>query len=78
MQNSKTISLNGKEYNQDELTEDQILMVNHLIDLDSQINSLNFKLQQVQVCKQTFLIQLEASLKQSELAKSRPEDSKEM
>ena len=52
-------------------------MVNHLIDLDSQINSLNFKLQQVQVCKQSFMIQLEASLKQSEILKNKTEDVKE-
>ena len=75
----QTIALNGKEYNQDELTQDQINMVNHLIDIDNQLGSLEFKAQQLQVCKQSFLIQLEASLKQSELIKNKTkeEDKKE-
>lgn len=61
-------TINGKQYTEDMLTQEQLVFLSHLIDLEQQINRVNFQLQQLQVCKQAFAAQLEVSMKQTEVA----------
>ena len=49
------LQLNDKEYNIDELAEDQKLMVAHIADLNRKIESVTFNLQQLQFGRQSFI-----------------------
>jgi len=59
---TKTITINDKEYSEDDLTDEQKNLVNHLIDLDRKIGSTTFNLDQLNVGRSKFLELLEASL----------------
>ena len=61
---TKTITINDKEYSEDDLTDEQKNLVNHLIDLDRKIGSTQFNLDQLNVGRGKFLEMLEASLKE--------------
>jgi len=52
---TKTITINDKEYTEDQLTDQQKVMVNHIGDLDRKIGSTQFNLDQLQVGKQAFV-----------------------
>lgn len=70
-------NINGKRYTQDMLTQDQLLIINHLMDIEQQVNQNSFKLQQLQVTKQAFVGQLEVSLKQTESSIKKDDEVKE-
>jgi hypothetical protein len=57
MENQKPqiVTLDGVEHDANTFTEQQILLLNHTIDLDRKINSTQFQLQQLQVGKDSFL-----------------------
>jgi hypothetical protein len=59
---TKTISINGTEYTEDQLTDQQKVMVNHVADLDRKMGSAQFNLDQLQVGKQAFVDMLTKSL----------------
>jgi len=59
---TKTISINGTEYTEDQLTDQQKVMINHVADLDRKIGSTQFNLDQLQVGKQAFVDMLTKSL----------------
>jgi len=59
---TNTITINDKEYTEDELTDEQKVMVNHVVDLDRKISSTKFNLDQLNVGKKAFLNMLESSL----------------
>ena len=59
---TKTVSINGTEYTEDQLTDTQKVMINHVADLDRKIGSTQFNLDQLQVGKQAFMDMLTASL----------------
>jgi hypothetical protein len=59
---TKTISINGTEYTEDQLTDQQKVMINHVADLDRKIGSTQFNLDQLQVGKDAFVNMLTASL----------------
>ena len=59
---TNTISINDKEYTEDQLTDQQKVMVNHIGDLDRKIGSTQFNLDQLQVGKQAFADMLIKSL----------------
>lgn len=61
---TKTITINDKEYTEDDLTDEQKNLVNHLIDLDRKIASTTFNLDQLNVGRSKFVELLEASLKE--------------
>ena len=63
---TKTISINGTEYTEDQLTDQQKAMVNHVADLDRKIGSTQFNLNQLSVGKQAFMDMLTKSLEESE------------
>lgn len=51
----QTVTINDKEYNVDDLTEQQLLLVNHVADLARKINSTQFQLDQLQVGRSAFM-----------------------
>ena len=59
---TKTISINGTDYTEDQLTDQQKVMINHVADLDRKMGSAQFNLDQLQVGKQAFMDMLTASL----------------
>ena len=59
---TKTVSINGTEYTEDQLTDQQKVMINHIADLDRKIGSTQFNLDQLQVGKQAFMDMLTKSL----------------
>jgi len=58
-----TINLFGKEYKESDLTDDQIMLVNHLADLERKIKQSEFNLVQLKYGKQAFLDALEKNIK---------------
>ncbi len=58
----KTITVNDVEHNVDDLTEQQIAMVNHIADLDKKLGSLRFNMDQLNVGREAFVNMLSQSL----------------
>nr|BDD44323.1 hypothetical protein 3 [bacterium] len=67
----KTIVINDKEYTEDQLTDSQKMMVNHIADLDRKIGSTQFNLDQLNVGRSAFMNMLTESLE------AEPEDEEE-
>ena len=63
---TKTISINGTDYTEDQLTDQQKVMINHIADLDRKMGSAQFNLDQLAVGKQAFMDMLTKSLEESE------------
>ena len=61
---TKTISINGTEYTEDQLTDQQKVMINHIADLDRKIGSTQFNLDQLNVGKDAFVNMLTRSLEE--------------
>ena len=61
---TKTISINGTDYTEDQLTDQQKVMINHIADLDRKIGSTQFNLDQLQVGKDAFVNMLTRSLEE--------------
>ena len=62
----QTITINNIEYSEDQLTDEQKMLINHVADLDRKIGSTRFNLDQLQVGRDAFLNMLTASLAQGE------------
>ncbi len=62
---TKTVSINGTEYTEDQFTDQQKVMINHVADLDRKIGSTQFNLDQLQVGKQAFMDMLTKSLEEA-------------
>jgi hypothetical protein len=60
------ITINDKEYTEEQLTDDQKVLINHITDLDRKIGSTQFNLDQLQVGRKAFMSLLEASLETEE------------
>jgi uncharacterized protein YdeI (BOF family) len=61
----QTIVINDKEYTEDQLTDQQKIMVNHIGDLDRKMNTTQFNLDQLAVGKQAFVDMLTKSLEEA-------------
>ena len=61
---TKTVSINGTDYTEDQLTDQQKVMINHVADLDRKIGSTQFNLDQLQVGKQAFMDMLKKALEE--------------
>jgi hypothetical protein len=61
---TKTVSINGTDYTEDQLTDQQKVMINHVTDLDRKIGSTQFNLDQLQVGKHAFMDALTKSLEE--------------
>ena len=64
----KTITVNDVEHDIDDLTEQQVAMVNHIADLDKKLGSLRFNMDQLNVGREAFVNMLTASLAEAESA----------
>jgi len=64
----KTITVNDVEHNIEDLTEQQVAMVNHIADLDKKLGSLRFNMDQLNVGREAFVNMLTASLAEAESA----------
>lgn len=56
------ITIDDKDYTEDQLTDEQKLMINHINSLQQKIGSAQFNLDQLQVGKQAFMDMLTKSL----------------
>jgi hypothetical protein len=59
----QTITINDKDYTEDQLTDEQKLLINHIADLDRKIGSTRFNLDQLQVGRDAFVNMLTSALK---------------
>jgi hypothetical protein len=60
-----TITINDVDYTEDQLTDEQKVLINHVADLDRKIGSTRFNLDQLQVGRDAFMNMLTASLKET-------------
>jgi len=63
---SNVITINGKEYNQKDLSQDQNYFINQIKDLQTKAASLKFQLDQVTVAQNAFTNSLIQSVKGEE------------
>jgi len=61
------VTIDGVEHDANNFTEQQVLLLNHTVDLDRKIGSTQFQLQQLQVGKDAFLKMLKDDLETVEL-----------
>jgi hypothetical protein len=62
----QTVSIDGKEYQLDDFTQEQKVMLDHCMDLDRKLASCQFQFDQLRVGKDAFLAMLKKSLDASE------------
>jgi hypothetical protein len=62
---TRTITIDDKEYTEDQLTDQQKVIINHIADLDRKIGSTQFNLDQLQVGRQAFMDMLSSSLQEA-------------
>jgi hypothetical protein len=60
------ITINDKDYTEDQLTDQQKVIINHIGDLDRKIRSTQFNLDQLTVGRDAFVNILTASLAETE------------
>ena len=66
---SNVITIDGKEYNQEDLSQDQNYFINQIKDLQTKAASLKFQLDQVTVAQNAFTNSLIQSVKGEEETK---------
>ena len=59
---TQVITINDTEYTEDQLTDQQKVMINHISDLDRKIKSAQFNLDQLTVGKAAFVNMLTMSI----------------
>ena len=59
---TQTITINDVDYTEDQLTDQQKVIINHIADLDRKIRSTQFNLDQLTVGRDAFVNMLTASL----------------
>lgn len=67
MSEKQTVSIDGTEYTEDQLTDQQKVLINHVGDLDRKIRSAQFNLDQLQVGRDAFMSMLKTSLLEKEV-----------
>lgn len=73
-ENDFTLTIEGTEYKFSELTDDNKVLVNHIRDLDQQVEQINFRFEQLNASKNFFSDKLVWSLNQ---AKNQADSSNE-
>jgi len=73
---NKTITVNDVEHNVEDLTEQQIVMFNHVADLDKKLGNLVFNMDQLKVGREAFVNMLAASLAEAENVEDAIEEDK--
>jgi hypothetical protein len=59
---TQIITINGTDYSEDQLTDEQKIIISHIADLDRKISSAKFNLDQLQVGREAFVNMLTKSL----------------
>ena len=65
---TNVITINDQEYTEDQLTDQQKVIINHVQDLDRKIRSAQFSLDQMTVGREAFVNMLTGSLEDSKEA----------
>jgi hypothetical protein len=65
-EDKKVITIDDKEYTEDQLTDTQKVIINHINSLGQKIGSAEFNLDQLKVGKDAFVKMLQDSLKAEE------------
>tara|TARA_R110002012_G_scaffold68325_1_gene177539 strand:- start:351 stop:569 length:219 start_codon:yes stop_codon:yes gene_type:complete len=65
MAENKAITVNEIEYNIDDFTDGQKVLLSHVQDLDRKLNNAEFNLNQLMVGREAFIARLAASLEAS-------------
>lgn len=69
MANTKTpITIDGVEYQFEDMTQEQQVLVNHVADLDRKLGSARFNVDQLQVGRDAFFSMLKIALEKKEVA----------
>ena len=55
MMTKPVIEINGTSYTEDQLTEKQTLLIQHIQDLDSKVNTAQFEMDQLTVSRKAFM-----------------------
>ena len=63
MSDEKTVSIDGVDYNPADFSPEQVQLINHVSDLDGQIQRVAMKMEQAQVARSHFMAQLKETLK---------------
>ena len=63
---TNVITINDKEYTEDQLTDQQKVMINHITDLERKIRSTKFNLDQLTVGRDAFMAALAQSVETEE------------
>lgn len=63
--NKVIITIDDKDYTEDQLTDTQKVIINHINDLQRKINSTQFNLDQLSVGKDAFVQMLKNSLEET-------------
>jgi len=66
-QKDQTVTIDDTEYKVDDLSKEQIAIVNHVSDLDRKLSSAQFNLDQLNVGRNAFMNMLTESLKTEEV-----------
>lgn len=64
---TQVITINDKDYTEDQLNDQQKAMINHIADLDRKIRSAQFNLDQLTVGRDAFMQMLNASLQDTDV-----------
>lgn len=59
------VQINGVEYDATQFNEEQSLLLNHVVDLDRKLASLQFQAAQISVGRDAFIAKLEAALQET-------------
>ena len=63
---TQTIVIDNVEHELDSMTDEQKMLINHVMDLERKISSAQFSLDQLNVGKQAFISMLKQSLEKKE------------
>ena len=61
-QQSQIVTIDGVEFKVEDMTEQQQMLLNHMIDLERKIGSTKFQLDQLSVGRDSFFTMLKAAL----------------
>ena len=67
---NQVVVINDKEYKVSDFNEEQLMLVNHVADLDRKIAGSQFNLDQLQGGRKFFMKKLEKALQDDEIAES--------
>jgi len=65
---TQIITIDDKDYTEDQLTDQQKVIINHVADLDRKIRSAEFNLDQLRIGREAFVNMLTQSLEQTDEA----------